>query len=104
MAVRCLLTDLDREGVTVTAADALTVAYLTAFAGCAVPGIVRLRRRKQSQDLSVWREWMLIGGIACQLGVMLLTGADWRVRIGPVLSATSIGVLLGHVCWYRRRA
>lgn len=83
-------------------ADLLAVAYLACFQGCAWPGIIRIRRRRSSEDLSVWREWLLVLGVLLQLGVMAHDGATWRIWISPVMSLTSVSVLLWHVYRYRR--
>jgi hypothetical protein len=82
---------------------ALTLAYLALFVGCALPQIVRLCRRKTSQDCSTWREWALLSGICLQFSVFLLTGVrDWRVLASPVASFLSISTLLALVYRYRR--
>ena len=83
---------------------ALTVAYLLCFQLCAIPSIVRVVRRRSSTDLSVWREWLLLIGVACQFLVMWLTGADWRVQVSPLLSGVSVGVLLIIIYRFRSRA
>lgn len=81
--------------------NATAVLYLACFTACAVPGILRIRRRRSSADLSVWREWLLVAGVLMQLGVMLHDGATWRIWISPVMSLTSVSVLLWHVYRYR---
>jgi hypothetical protein len=82
----------------------LAVLYLACFQLCALPSVVRIRRRGRSGDLSVWREWLLIIGVSVQLVVMLHAGVPWQVWISPVLSFTSVSVLLGHIYWYRRES
>lgn len=79
----------------------LTVFYLACFCACAVPGIVRIVRRRSSRDCSVWREWLLLAGIAAQFAVMVLTGASVYVWISPLASACSIGTLLLVIYHYR---
>jgi hypothetical protein len=79
----------------------LTLFYLSAFAVCGIPSIVRIRRRKTSADLSVLRELLLLSGVAGQFAVMLLTHADWRVWISPIVTAASVGILLWHIWRYR---
>lgn len=80
---------------------ALTVVYLLCFQAAALPAIRRVWARRSSADLSIWREVTLLAGIVTQFGVMVLTGADWRVRISPLCSGVSIGVLL-IVIWRHR--
>jgi len=82
--------------------DILAFLYLACFQFCALPAIVRVCRRKSSEDLSVWREWLLVVGVSAQFVVMWQTGADWRVIVSPVLSGISIVSLLGAIYWYRR--
>lgn len=79
----------------------LALAYLACFQACAIPSIVRLRRRKTSADLSVWREWLLLVGVSLQFALMRQTGSPWQVWISPVLSFISVSALLGHIYWYR---
>jgi hypothetical protein len=86
----------------VTLFDALAIGYLACFQLCAWPAIVKLRRRKTSADLATGREWLLLAGVAMQFTVMLHDGVTWRVWVGPVMSATSISILLWHVYRYRR--
>jgi hypothetical protein len=81
----------------------LALVYLTCFQLCALPSIVRIRRRGSSIDLSVWREWLLLVGVSVQLFVMLGAGVPWQVWISPVLSFVSVSVLLGHIYYYRER-
>lgn len=85
------------DGVTIAA-----VVYLACFQACAWPGILRIRRRRSSSDLSVWREWILLAGVAVQLGVMLHDGASWRIWLSPVMSLTSVSILLWHIYRYRQ--
>ncbi len=80
----------------------LTILYLCCFAGCAIPATVRVIRRKSSEDLSMWREWLLIAGVSLQFAVMLLTGSAWQVWVSPLLSGASIGVLLVAIYRYRK--
>lgn len=82
---------------------ALTVAYLILFQICAWPQIRRLVKRKSSQDMSVWREVLLLLGISIQFSVFLLAGVrDWRVLVSPIASGSSIAILLLLVYRYRR--
>ena len=81
----------------------LTFLYIACFQLCALPSVLRLRKRKTSADLSVWREWLLIVGVSAQFVVMVAAGVPWQVWISPVLSFTSVSVLLGHIYWYRER-
>lgn len=80
----------------------LTFAYLAAFQLCALPAILRIRRRRSSDDLSLWREVLLLFGVACQFAVMVATHADPRVWISPIATATSVAVLLAHEYYYRK--
>jgi hypothetical protein len=80
---------------------ALTIFYLAAFQACAIPSIVRIRRRKTSADLSIWRELLLLAGVAGQFAVMLLTGAAWQVWLSPIATALSVGVLYWHIWKFR---
>lgn len=79
----------------------LALFYLACFAASAVPSVVRIRRRGSSDDMSVWREWLVLLGVSVQLSVMVRVGVPWQVWISPVLSFTSVSVLLGHIYWYR---
>lgn len=79
----------------------LVVFYVVCFQVCAWPAIVRLRRRRSSADLSVWREWLLIVGVSAQFAVMRQMGVPWQIWISPVLSLVSLSVLLGHIYWFR---
>jgi hypothetical protein len=79
----------------------LTLVYIACFQLCALPSLVRIRRRQSSADLSVWREWLLIVGVCAQFAVMLSAGVPWQVWISPVLSLVSVSVLLGHIYWFR---
>lgn len=79
----------------------LTIAYIACFQGCAIPSWLRIMRRKSSADLSVWREWLLIVGASLQFAVMTLTHASWLVRVSPLASISSIGLLL--IVIYRHR-
>lgn len=80
---------------------ALTLFYLAAFQLCAWPSIVKIRRRKTSADLSIWREILLLVGVAGQLAVMLLTGAAWQVWLSPIITAASVSILLAYIWRYR---
>ncbi len=79
----------------------LTLFYLACFAVCAAPAIVRIRRRKTSADLSIWREILLLAGVSGQFAVMLLTGASAYVWISPIVTAISVLVLLAMIFRYR---
>lgn len=79
----------------------LTALYILCFQCCAIPGIVRVMRRGTSQDLSVWREVLLLVGVTAQFGVMQLTGAAWQVWISPLLSGTSVLIMLATILRYR---
>jgi hypothetical protein len=79
----------------------LTVFYVACFQLAAWPAIVRIARRKSSADLSVWREWLVLTGVAVQAVVMVKTGASWAVLVSPLASALSLGTLLAVV--YRHR-
>ena len=79
----------------------LTLFYLACFAVCAAPAIVRIRRRKTSADLSIWREISLLAGVSGQFAVMVLTGAVWQVYVSPLVTAASVGILLAHIWRYR---
>ena len=72
------------------------------IATCGLPAIYRVWARGSSQDLSLAREALLIAGITAQMGVMVLTDADWRVFLGPLFSLLSISTLTGVVLYYRR--
>jgi hypothetical protein len=80
----------------------LTVAYLACFNAAAIPAIVRIVRRKSSQDLSLWREWFVLTGIAIQFAAFWLAGAGWIVLISPMASALSMSALLTVTYWFRR--
>lgn len=78
-----------------------TACYLACFQAAAVPAMLRVMRRRSSADLSTWREWLLLAGVAIQFGVMWATGASWYVLVSPLVSAGSLGALL--VVVYRHR-
>ena len=81
--------------------DLLTFFYLGCFSACAFPAIVKIRRRKTSTDLTVWREILLLAGVGGQFAVMLLTGAAWQVWVSPLVTAASVGILFWHIWRYR---
>jgi len=81
--------------------ELLTVVYLGCFQAAAVPSIVRIWRRQSSADLSVWREWLVLTGIAVQLVVFWSLDAHWLVLISPIASAVSLGTLLSVIYWHR---
>ena len=64
--------------------------------------MVRVIRRGSSQDLSIWREVLLILGASTQLVVMVRTGADWRVWVSPVATLINVSILLCVILWFRR--
>jgi hypothetical protein len=80
---------------------ALTAFYLLCFQLAAVPAILKVAKLQSSRELSVWREWLLLTGVAVQFVVMLITGASWFVLASPVVSAVSLSTLLAVV--YRHR-
>lgn len=82
----------------------LAAVYLSAFQLCALPGIVRIVRRKSSADLSIWRELLLLFGCSVQLVVMLRTGAAWQVVVSPIATILSVSVLLYVIRKYRGTA
>ena len=81
--------------------DTLTAFYLLCFNACAWPSVIRMVRRGSSADLSIWREWLLLGGVTAQFLVMLSTGADWRVWLSPLFSGASVIAMLVCISWYR---
>lgn len=81
--------------------SALTFAYIACFQLAAVPALIRVSRRKSSADLSVWREWLTLVGVAIQFSVFWRSGASWHVWISPLTSGLSLLVLLGAI--YRHR-
>ena len=80
----------------------LAFTYLACFQLCAIPSVVRIVRRGSSQDLSVWREVLLICGASTQLVVMTRTGAAWQVWVSPVATLINVSVLLGVILYFRR--
>lgn len=81
---------------------ALTVIYIGCFQLAALPAIRRVMRRRSSADLSVWREWLVLAGVAIQFYVMLETGVhSWAVLASPIASACSVGGLLAAIYWHR---
>lgn len=82
----------------------LAVVYLSAFQLCAAPSIVRILRRKSSDDLSVWREWLLLFGCSVQLVVMLRTGAAIQIIVSPIATMLSVSVLLLVIRRYRTQS
>lgn len=81
--------------------DVLTVVYLAAFQLCGLWAILRVRRRRSSQDLSLWREGFIVVGVVAQAAVMVLTDADWRVVLSPVTTLAVTSILIGVILWYR---
>lgn len=82
--------------------EALTVVYLLCFQCAAIPAMTRLVRRRSSSDLSVWREWLVLAGVAAQLAVYVGVGVrDWRVLVSPVASGASVAALLALIYRYR---
>lgn len=82
----------------------LTVLYVGLFQAAAWPAIVRVVRRGSSQDLSVWREWLVLSGVGIQFAVMWMTGASWAVLVSPIASSLSLGVLLVVIYVHRGSA
>lgn len=81
----------------------LMVIQIVCFQLCAVPSIVRMMRRHSSEDLSIWREVLIALGCLCQLALMGLTGADWRVLVSPLASLASVLVMGGVILGYRQQ-
>lgn len=79
----------------------LTCVYLACFCGAAVPGILRIVRRQSSADCSLWREWLVFCGVLVQLVVFAAEQASWPVLISPIVSACSVGTLLGVTYRFR---
>ena len=73
---------------------ALTLVYLALFQLSAWPSIGHVIRRQSSADLNLWREGLLLTGVAAQFCVMWLTDARWPVLIGPIASAASLTILV----------
>lgn len=80
---------------------ALLAVQLACFQLCGWVGVLKIIQVGSSAGCSVWREWLLLTGIGCQLVVMIATGAAWQVWISPVASAISIGTLLAVEYRYR---
>jgi hypothetical protein len=81
---------------------ALTIAFLVSFQLAAVPAMVRIVKRKSSQDLSYWREVVLLAGISFQLAAWIGSGVtEWKVLISPIASGLSVLILLGLILRYR---
>jgi hypothetical protein len=79
-----------------------TLIQVACFQGCAIPGIVRMARRKSSHDLSMWREILILVGASFQLGAMFLAGVKWQIYASPITSIVSIGTFLCVILYYRR--
>lgn len=82
----------------------LAFVYLAAFQFCAAPAAIRVVRRKSSDDLSVWREWLLLFGCSVQLVVMLRTGAAIQIIVSPIATMISVSVLLYVIRRYRTQS
>lgn len=80
----------------------LTAVYLIAFQACAIPAVLKLRRLRASDQLSIWREVFLLIGVTAQFLVMVRTGASLEVLVSPILSGVNVLILAGHIVWYRR--
>lgn len=80
-----------------------TLCQIICFQLCAVPGMVRIYRRKSSQDLSIWREILILVGVSFQIGAYLAAGVPWTIFAGPITSAVSVGAMLGIILYYRGR-
>jgi hypothetical protein len=80
----------------------LTLIQIACYQLCAVPGILRIVRRKSSADLSVWREALIISGACFQLVATYLAGAPWQLFMSPITSICSVGTMLGVIVYYRR--
>jgi hypothetical protein len=78
--------------------------YVACFQACAIPAILRIRRRRSSDDLSIWRELLILAGASLQLGVMLHAGSPWQVWFSPVATMLNVGTLLVIILRYRVRA
>lgn len=79
----------------------LAALYVACFQAAAVPAIVRIYRRKSSADCSVWREWLVLSGIAIQIAVFVHEQATWPVLISPIASGVSLSSLLFIVYRFR---
>lgn len=87
-----------------TLVTALTFVYLACYQACSIPAIVRMVRRKSSEDLSIWRELLTLLGLVVQTAVIVLVKAPWQVWISPVLSIVAGVVIVAVIVRYRRRA
>ena len=81
--------------------DVFTLFYLACFQACAWPQVIRIIRRGTAGDLSLWREALIVAGCLGQIYVMVHTGADWHVFVGPFGTLVSLGILTGVVLKYR---
>ncbi len=79
----------------------LTIAYLACFQACGWFAIARILKRQSSADLSVWREWLLLAGVAIQVVVFASENATWPVLISPIASGISLSTLLAVVYKFR---
>lgn len=79
----------------------LLVIQLACFQFCGWFGVARIVKQGTSAGCSVWREWTLLVGIACQFAIMLQADSPWQVWISPLASACSIATLLFVIYRFR---
>ena len=79
----------------------MTFAYLACFCGAAVPGILRIIKRRSSGDCSLWREGLVLCGVLIQLAVFIHEGASPYVLASPITSGVSIGTLIAVTLRFR---
>jgi hypothetical protein len=86
-----------------TLAAILTAVQIFCYQACAVPGIMRIVKRKSSEDLSIWREILILIGASFQMGAMYLTNTNPLIFASPITSMLSVGMMLGVILYYRRK-
>lgn len=79
----------------------LTVCYIACFTASAIPGILRVIRRRSSADLSLWHLGLVFVGVCLQLAVFLHEGATGYVVASPIASGVSVGTLIAVTLRFR---
>lgn len=80
-----------------------TLLQILCYQLCAVPGIYRIIKRRSSEDLSIWREILILSGASFQLMVFLLANAPPILYASPVTSIISVSIMLAVILGHRVR-
>lgn len=81
----------------------LTICQITCYQLCVVPGMIRIIKRRSSEDLSIWREILILSGATFQLMVFYMANAAPVLYASPVTSTASVTLMLLTILWYRER-